>query len=225
MNAHLSGRVRKILEAIDASAGGDDEQITINQQMELLTAPGSSPYEEVVRPGRAFWTGTTAAQAALVAIPTTVCSLALYNMDVDGGRSLVIDWVAAQNVVSTAVAAEAQIICLVGQQREVSPTDAALTIKKCNGVGGGTNDTKARTVTAALPTTQGTGVAANWFPWGPNGVKPGVAATPGYGCWAEVNGRFIIPPGRYFAMNVVANVAGETFVSFVGWHEKQIVLG
>lgn len=220
----LIGRVRKVLEAIDAESQGNEATLVLTQQLELLTAQGAPPYSEVVRAGRAFWTGTTTAVAAVVAIPTTAVLFALFNNDADGGRSLIIDWVAAQNVVSTAVVCQAQILGLIGQVRETAPTDAALSIKKRNGLGSGTNDTKARTIVGgtALPGT--TGVAANWCPIGQAATKPSAVATPGYGMYQRIDGDIIIPPGRYFAMHVIANVVGETFQGFVGWHEKQLAI-
>lgn len=222
----ILARIRKLLEAVDAETSGvPARDLVLTQQLELLTAQGAQPLQEVVRTGRAFWTGTATAVPAVVAIPSTAVLFALFNNAPDGGRSLVIDWLAAQNVVSTAVAAQAQMLALVGQVREAPPTDAALTIKKRNGMGGGTNDTVVRTILTATALPATTGVAANWFPVGPNGVKTGVAGTPGYGMYQQVNGDIIVPPGRYFALHVLANVVGETFQGFVGWHEKQITLG
>lgn len=225
MEVKILGRVRKLLEGIDGSSVGDDEQIALTPQLEQLVAFGAAPYREITRMGRAFYTGTTAAIGAVVAVPTTAALFALYNNAPDGGRSMVIDWVAAQNVVSTAVAGQAQLLGNLGQVRETAPTDAALAIKKANGYGAGTNDSVARSIlnATALPAT--TGLAANWFPIGPSASKPGVAGTPGYGLYQTVDGRFIVPPGRYFALHVLANVVGETFVGFVGWHEAQLNLG
>lgn len=216
-------RIRKAAEALAAEPGGqEDKQPTLTEQLETLAAQGAAPYQEIVRAGRAFWSGTTAAVAAVVAAPSTAHMFSIYNTEDDGGRSLVIDWVAALNVVSTAVASQAQMILNVGQVREAAPTNSAMTIK--NMAGSGRVDSVARTLLTgtALPAT--TGIAANWFPWGQNGVKPGAAATPGYGMWAPVQGSCIVRPGRYFAMHVLANVVGETFVVFVGWHEKQLTL-
>lgn len=222
----ILGRIRKLLEGVDAeSAGVPGRDFVLTQQLELLTAMGAQPLQEIVRMGRAFWTGTATAVAAVVAIPTTAVMFALYNGAPDGGRSLVIDWVAAQNAVSTAVATQAQMLGLVGQVRETAPTDAALTIKKRNGMGGGTVDSVVRTILTATALPGTTGIAANWFPIGQNGVKTGVAGTPGYGMFQQVNGDIIVPPGRYFALHVLASVVGETFQGFVGWHEKQITLG
>lgn len=220
-------RIRKILEAIDAESVGEKEaQLVLNQQLELLIAPGSAPYDEIVKPGRAFWTGNSAAQAGVVAIPTVGVLLALYNAASAGGKVICIDWIAALNIASTAVASQAVLLAMNGQLNETAqPTDAALTIKKANGLGVASLkvDSVAVTQTANLPAT--TGIAANWCPLGPSVGKPGVAATPGYGLWADVAGRFEVPPGRYFGINVLANVVGETFQGYIGWHEKQITQG
>lgn len=221
----IQARIRKTFESIDAGVGGDEETLVLDQQRNLLVANAAAPYLDVVRSGRAFYTNTTTAVAAVVAVPTTAVMFALYNNEPDGGRSYVIDWVAAQNVVSTAVASQAQLLVNLGQVREAAPTDGALVIKKANGLGGGSNDTRARTILTATALPATTGLATNWVPVGSNGVKPGVAGTPGYGMWQNLDGRFIVPPGRYFAVHVVANVVGETFQAFIGWHERQITLG
>ena len=221
----LFARIRKVLEGVDAeSPGNSGEELTLTPQLELLIAQGCTPYSEIVRVGRAFHVNTTTAVAAVVAIPTTAVMFALYNNEPDGGRTYFIDWVAAQNVVSTAVICQAQLLGLVGQLREATPTDGALIIKKANGLGSG-NDTRARTILTATALPATTGLQTNWIPIGPSVTKPSAAATPGYGLWQEVNGRFMVPPGRYFAMHVIANVVGETFQGFIGWHEKQTVLG
>lgn len=228
MEVKALGRIRKLLESIDAASPGDDEQLALTRQLEQLVAFGAAPWREVVRPGRAFWTGTTTAVAAVTAIPTTAVLFALYNNAEDGGRSLVIDWVGAVNAVSvTATANQAQLIGNVGQVRETAPTDAALSIKKLNGMGAGTPDTKVRSILTATALPATTGVAANWFPLGASATKASSAAntTPGYGMWAAVDGRIIVPPGRYFAIHVMANTTGETFNGFIGWHEVQLELG
>lgn len=220
----IAGRVRKLLESIDEAEGDSEQLLTLTNQLELLMAMGATPYQEIVRAGRAFYTGTVAAIAAVVAIPTIAHMFALYNTEPDGGRSMIIDWVAAQNVVSTAVVAQAQLLALLGQIREALPVAAAVAIKKANGMGGGGPDTSAIAILNATALPAGTGLAANWFPLGPSVTKPSAAATPGYGLYHNVDGRFIVPPGRYFAMHVLANVVGETFVGFIGYHEKQLAI-
>jgi hypothetical protein len=225
-DVRILGRIRKLLEGIDAeSVGADQEQVAMTQQLEQLVANGAAPYREIVKMGRAFFTSNTAGISAVVAIPTTAVMLAVYNNAPDGGRSLVIDWVAASGTAKTAAAGQAQLLCCVGQLREAAPTDAALAIKKANGYGQAGPDTICRTIIAgtALPAT--TGVAANWIPMGPSIGFPGAAATPGHGLWAAVDGRIITPPGRYFAMHALADVVGSTFIGSIGWHEVQLTLG
>lgn len=204
----------------------EDEQIRLSGQGDQRIAQSAAPFQEITRNGRAFKIGTTAAVAAVVAVPTTGHALAIYNNSPTSvNRSLVIDWIAAQNVVSTAVASQAQMLVCVGQVEEAIPTDAALTVIKLNGSGGTGPDDSVRSILTATALPANTGVAANWFPWGKAASKPGVAATPGYGLWERVDGAIIIPPRRYFAMHVLANVVGETFVCFIGWHEKTLVNG
>lgn len=226
MDANIIAQIRKILEAVDGGLSpGGTEAVGMTPQLELLVAPGDSPYREQTRVGRAFVVGTAAAVAAVVAIPTTAHMLSLYNNAPDGGRSLVIDFIAASGVAKTAAAGQAQLLAMVGQLRETAPADAALAVKKLNGYASGTPDTVARTLLTgtALPAT--TGLAANWIPWGPSVGAPGAAATPGNGLWSPVEGRIIVPPGRYFSVHVLADVVGSTFQAFIGWHEAQLLLG
>lgn len=218
----LLSRVIKILETIDGeSAGSEGKDLTLTQQLELRVALGSSQYEQIVANGRAFWTGTTAALAAVVAIPTVGNMLTIYNGNPDGGRSLIVDWIAASGVVKTAAAGQAQLIALIGQLRDAAPAAAALTAKKRNGFGG-TLDTGALISIAALSAQ--TGIASNWFPLGPAVGFPGAAGTPGHGLYARLDGDLIVPPGRVCAMHVIADVVGSTFQGFIGWREKQIAL-
>jgi len=224
MDVKIIGRVRKLLEGIDGSALGDDEQISLTPQLEQLVAMGAAPYREITRMGRAFYTGTTTAVASVVALPTTAVTLALYNNAADGGRCGVIDWVGAINIVAGAATGTSEIIANLGQTRAAAPTDAALAIKKANGLGGGTPDTVMRTIIGGTALDAVTGTAANWFPLGPAIGKPGAVAV-GPAIFYPVDGRFIVPPGRYFALHTFSDIVTDTFQVFVGWHEAQLNLG
>ncbi|HUS61341.1 MAG TPA: hypothetical protein VMY34_04030, partial [Acidimicrobiales bacterium] len=79
MDVNVIGRVRKLLEGVDAEVGGAPAQIALTPQLEQLVAQSSAPYREMTRMGRAFYTGTTTAVAAVVAIPTTGHMFSLYN--------------------------------------------------------------------------------------------------------------------------------------------------
>lgn len=222
----MYARIRKLVEAAVGSPEIDDVTPTLSQQLELLIAQGAAPYQEIVRAGLGVKVGTTTAVAGIVAIPTTAVAMGLYNADPDGGRSMVIDWVAAINAVSTAVATQAQMLALVGQVRETAPADGGLTFTKLNG-NGSTNKPNVNVLSiltaTALPAT--TGLATNWFPVGQQMLKTGVAATPGYGGQTPIDGRIVVAPGRYFALHVLSSVVGETFNVFAGFHMKQLNLG
>jgi len=217
-------RVRKLLEAIDAEPlGNNGVGMATNQQLELLVAQGSVANEETVRAGRAFYVNTTTAVASVVALPTTAVSLALYNNEPDGGKSGIIDWVAAINIVAGAATGTSEIIANLGQVRETPPTDAALAIKKAHGMGPG-KDSRMLTIVGGTALPAATGIAAQWFPLGSAVGKTGAVAV-GVSIFIPVDGRFIVPPGRYFALHTFSDIVTDTFQVFVGWHEKQITLG
>lgn len=219
----IFGRIRQLLQGIDQASVGDDEQIALTEQLEQLVAMGSSPYGEIVKIGRAFETHTTSALAAVVAVPTTANMLSIWNGDAVGGRVLVIDRVWALMAVGTAAAGQAALIGALGQSAVASLASASLAINALNGNGG--KDTKATNSTTALDAV--TGVAGNWrvLPGQTGGNKTGAAATPGVYINAEVNGRLLVPPGRLFAVHVLADVVGSTFTCGIEWHEKTMKLG
>lgn len=218
------GRVRKLFEAIDASSPDTDVKLRENLQLELLVAQCGAPNREITRAGRAFYVVAPTARAAVVALPTTAFLLAIYNNEPDAGRSYVIDWVSATNAATTSgAAAEAQLLVGLGQVREALPADpGTVVVKKCNGFGL-SPDSRAR---FADNTTSPT--ALSWTPVGPSGNKFNVVANTssvGYGVHADLGGRFIVAPGRYFGVTVIANATGETFFCALGWHETQTQLG
>lgn len=214
-------RIRKYLESIDPTAQDTPQQDTLNEFLETLIAPSASPWGELTRAGRAFETHTTTAVAAVVARPTTAVMLAVYNNEPDGGRSYIIDHAWALLEAGTAAAGQFTILQALGQVREAVPTDAALAINQRNGMGH--KDTLARTIlnATALPGT--TGIAGNWSvaPGQTSTGKPGAGATPGGFAQAAIDGRVIVPPGRYYALHVMADVIGSTFTVGLGWHERR----
>jgi hypothetical protein len=224
MSVNIVGRVRKLLEGIDASAVSDEEQLTLTAQLEQLIAASASPYQEIVRMGRSFQVTTTTAVAAGITIPSTAGGLSLYNNEPDGGRSYVIDFISANGVATAAASGCAALIALQGQVREAIPTNSALIAKKLNGLGGGTNDTKARTILTGTALPAGTGIAADWFFVGAGIERARVASFPGGGLYWAAEGRVICPPGRYFSMQVIADTAASTFQLCIAWHEKQLLL-
>lgn len=225
MDVKVIGRIRKLLEGLDAGSVGDDEQVALTQQLEQLIAAGAAPYTEITRIGRAFQITTTTAVAAAAAIPSTTGGLSLYNNEADGGRSYVIDFISANGVATAAALGHAQLLALIGQVREAPPANSALVAKKTNGLGGGTNDTRARTILTGTALPAGTGIAADWFPVGMGIERAAAVSLPGAGLYWAAEGRIIVPPGRYFSMQVLADTAASTFQLCIAWHERQLTLG
>lgn len=220
---NIFGRVRQMLQGIDQASVGDVEQIALNEQLEQIVSFGTAPYGEIVRMGRAFEVHTTAAAAAVVAVPTTGNMLSLWSGEADNGRAIIIDRVWALMAVGTAAAGQAALLGALGQTKVASLTSAALAINPLNGFG--SRDTKVVNSTGALDAV--TGVAANWrvLPGQTGGQKVGAGATPGVYINCEVNGRIILPPGRLFAVSVLADLVGSTFTVGIEWHEKTVKLG
>jgi hypothetical protein len=225
----IMGRIRKLLEAFDASSPDVQAQVALNDQLELLVANAASPYAELVRPGRAFEVHCTAAIAAVVALPTTAALLSLWNGEQDGGRSYVIDRVWALRIASTtAIASQAALIGCLGQTRVASLGAASgLPANALNSNNG--KDTRAVSYLNAVALDAVTGVVGNWrvLPGQTGGVKisAGAATVGGDFINAEVNGRIIVAPGRAFGMHVFAPLVAETFIAGIEWHEKQLRLG
>lgn len=225
----IFARVRKFLEGIDVSSADTMQQVTLNDQLELLASLATSPYEETVRAGRAFEVHTVAAVAAVVALPTTAAMLSIYNGEPDGGRSYVIDRVWGLRIVSTtAIASQAALIGCLGQSRVASlGTLSGLPLNALNGNGG--KDSRLQSFLTAVALDAVTGVTGNWrvLPGQTGGLKisTGAATVGGDFVNAEVNGRIIVPPGRAFGVHVFAPLVAETFLCGIEAHEKTIKLG
>ena len=221
-DSKLLGKVRGLQQDTLFPTNREDQQLQVSGQETLIGAFGASDYQEDVRNGRAFWVNNTTAVALVTAIPTTAVNLAIFNNEPDGGRSYVITMVTAQSLAGGAVLYHAGMIGLLGQMRETPPT-AVMTIKCANG--SGKLDTRCRPIVAAtlLPGTT-TGLAHQWFPLC-NSVNSVVASLGGMGMVSYCNGRYIVPPGRYFAVHVLGSAVGSTWMMSIFWVEKQLLLG
>jgi len=220
--AVILGKVRGLNPDEILASNNNEEQIKLSGQGDQLFAMGASVYQENVRLGRTYWTNNTTPVAAVIAMPTTAINLAIYNNEPDGGRSYIIQRVAAVAGAAGAVLYQACIIACLGQVREAIPAMAAMTLKQANG--GGKNDSRARVTIGGTALPAGTGVATNWFCLGSSQVTSTVSV-PGWQIDAPVNGRFIVSPGRYFAVHVLGSAVGLTATMNIYWTEKQLLLG
>jgi hypothetical protein len=206
-----------------------DQQVHFTEEAEALIAYGSSSYNEIVRQ-RGYQVRTVTAVAAVTAIPTTAVALAIWNGEPDGGRSYIIDEVWSL-ITTDAVAAQkhAGIIANLGQTRVSAPTTAGLVAKDLAGMGspGGTNpgqvDSRVYTITNTTVDSI-TGVAANWFPIGGT-LASAVVSLPGYQMRTTLDGRYIVPPGRYFCVHTLADTTSVSAQMGIIWHEKLLTLG
>ncbi len=204
---------------------GDEIYLEANQAGEGLNAQGAAWYEDLTRGGRAFSMKSTTVVAAVTALPTTAVNVAFYNTDPDGGRSIIVDAVFAEHTGNAGAALDqATIIWVLGQTRIIVTTmaDSGLTPRKLNGLGP-TTDTCVRMSISGETLDAVTGVAIGWQPIG-NSVNTAVISLPGSQLWAAVDGRIIIPPGRFFALHVLASSVDIDYNMGMLWHERRLTL-
>ena len=198
---------------------GTEKNLEASESGELLVAQSGSKYEEITRSGLAFSVINTTAVAGVVALPTTACSIGLYNSAPDGGRSMIVDALFAISIVSHSTLSQRGLIWYMGDEREAALTQA-LNPRKLNGLGPNTDTVAICAAGGAIMTS---GAAELWFPIGPT-ANEGVVSLPGTVLWVPVDGRIIIPPGRQFGANVWTSNVEDTYNVGVMWHEKQLTL-
>jgi len=218
--AKMLGKVRGLVPDEILATNNDEEQVRLSGQGEQLIAWGAAIYQEDSRLGRTYWTNNTTAVAPVIAMPTTAHNVAIQNNEPDGGRSLIIQRVTAHGIAAAAVLYQACIIACLGQTRETILAASALTLKQCNG--GGKNDSRVRVIAGGTAMT-GMG-ATNWFCVS-NTLTTATASVGGWAIDAYVDGLFIVPPGRFFAVHVLGSAVGLTAMCQIYWTEKQLLLG
>jgi len=217
------GKVRGLDVGAYCRVGCEDHPIGLSGQGEQLFAWAAAQGQENARGGRSYWVANPIGSpiAAVTAIPTTAVILALFNNEPEGGRSYIIDYVWAHFVVVPAALVHCGIIGLLGQVREAIPTNSAAVVKCSHGMG--KLDTLARTVlNTTVPAT--TGLAGSWQPLG-DSIRTSIVSVAGVNIMNPVDGRIIVPPGRYFGVHVLSSVTTSTSIMGIGWTEKQLYLG
>lgn len=175
----------------------------------LSVSQGLPDRTELSRLGYGWQVMDTTATAAVVVRPSTVAGLTLYN-GLASAKNYVIDRVGAFNLVTTdAVHAWSIWGCL--HPSMTAPTADITAIKSYSGLTYGG---------AAIVDTGATVVDDGWFILSTFGVvgNPGTV-TPGNALVHDTDGRFIIPPGGGFSINVVASLVGDTFTHLISWYE------
>lgn len=198
------------------AAGGLPLPLESNEFHELLVAQGLPPYAEMTRKGGGWSMQTATLFAPLVAIPTTVAALEIYNnMSKD---SLIIDTLFASQVLSTAASQTYAIYACVSTTK-AAPANTAIKMFSSSG-------RDVRETTAAGPIIAGIGttvVANGWRPWGTVQAWGTATATPGNAWHVDIDGKLIVPPKRALLLHVVGALAtASTFQVGASFYEADV---
>jgi len=190
-----------LLKLVSRFTGGNDGEVnaSADAQKNHLMAQGNPSYMEVRRRGEGWTVQTTTLFAPLVAIPTTVAILELYN---NGKRLLVVSDVFAMHVLATAVVQTHAIFATI-TTKKLAPTLTALVVNSLSG-----KELKTTTALSELITGVGTTIINNgWRPWGGLQNFNLGAATPGESWSVPVDGKLVVPPGASLGLHVAGALA------------------
>lgn len=189
---------------------GSVSQIGINERGDQFVAQSMSALTEIVRRNDS-WSVTIATASAftnVAGMPTTRAELALYNGEVAGGKSYVIDWISFLSLTSVAAIANVSLIYQVDNVTALSNNANQLIASPTGRTYGG----------LALRAVAVTTMAANKWAMAGAGLS-GAAASIGLGVLAKVGGAIIVAPGDTLGVNAVAGTAVGTSMMGIGWHE------
>ncbi len=172
----------------------------------LLVAGGTPAGVETARRGNSWTVQTVTAFAPLVAFPTTVTILEVYNNTANTGLS--IRDLFAWQVLGTAATQTYSIWAMVTTTKVV-PSLTALNLFSMSGK-------NFVTTTAAGPIVTGVGttiVANGWRPYGGPNVFSTAAALPGNGWSHDIDGKIVVPYGCSLCLHIVGTLAtGSSFL-------------
>ena len=188
--------------------------VALSREGALHVAQALPPMAELTRRGTGASVISLIAAASLVARPSTVALVTIYNNEPATGKSYIVDRLFGHALVTVANATYglwAQI-----NERDAAPIgadDLEAEIRGHTGEGkyGG----------RAIVGINETVVAEGWFPYGPSQVNVTVTV-PGGQLEANIGGRLIVPPQRALSLTVVSSNATTTFTVGASWNEVQL---
>lgn len=213
------GVTRATQELYNLPQGGEVPRV-YNNRGDMGVSQSLPSKAELVRLGNTWEVRmlTAAPFTTVLAMPTTLAVLALYNGEAVGGRSYVIDTVWSFNQATSAAAEQMALICIL------LPSLAAIThdaTQFCNSRSGRPNYTGKAKWAVNQTMTGGTDLWSVLQSSNPTSAS----ASKGFATVAEVNGGWIVPPGATFGVNVIAGVAAASSIMGIVWHEVQLALG
>jgi hypothetical protein len=221
----ILAKVRGLNTDIQYGYGDEETQFELSGQGEQQYAQAAAPFQEIYRQSRSYYINTVTQVASVIAMPTTACAFAIYNNEPDNGRSYIIDQVWALYTANASIIPQAGLVGVLGQVREAVPTNAMSTtiiLKNPNGVGKLDSRSRCILTATALPAT--TGFAGNWFPIC-NHTNSAVTSLPGMQSVYNLNGRYIVTPGRYFGIHCVSAKIDVQAQIGISWTEKFLLNG
>lgn len=218
MPVTLTPQMRVRTTAANAYASGVNDQ-NMNSRGDASIVQGLPPYAELTRLGRGFsaCVPTGNAFAPVAAHPTTLANIILYNGESAGGKSYIIDTVWAEAITSIAAASSLTGLAQISNAGVAAPTDNSAVLR--TGKSGTTYSGLGKLAIA----NSAFAVANKWTVIGQSSGHPSTAI--GAGLFCDISGRFIVPPGACFCVNLVASTAGGTMIQGIDWFEVQLDLG
>src|SRR3990167_3498702 len=191
-----------------ANAGNAQVNTAADAQLNLLAALGNPPYMETARRGQGYTVSLASGVAPLVAVPSTVAALEVFNNHAT--KIMVIRDIYGFRLLGTAAAQVWSIWAMVTTTKAI-PTLTALTVYSTAGKAATTPIAEGEIVTGV-----GTTVVANgWRPYGaPVGYITEAALPNAAQSW-NIDGRIIVPKDCSFCMHAVgATTAGTLTLGF-----------
>jgi hypothetical protein len=200
---------------------GSEIQQNFNNRGDQLVALGLPQKAEIARMG-GMWTSRIATASAftfIAAWPTTRAELVLYNGELPGGKSYIIDSAWMYGITSMAAAQPATLVGQLVPAVATIPThDTAQLISSRNG-----KPTYAGRGRVAVANTAAGQVANLWDVLG--SINLPMTTNLAAALLADLWGAYIVPPGGVFALGGLAGTASGTAIIGVTWAEVQLALG
>lgn len=197
----------------------DEKKLEVNQKGELLTAQGLLPYAEMTRRYEGWSAISTAGAVSLVARPTTLANVTLWNGEPDGGKSYIIDRIFSHILVSGAEQGRLSLWVCSHPIGTATPDTGVLAaaVNQKNGNRGGLYNGLSVFDIADTCIDQG------WYPWGNSVDYELTGVLPGSALDVRVEGRLIVPPSAGISLQVVATVNDNTCCCGLSWYEVPLV--
>lgn len=221
----IQGRTRGTQECYTDQAGGETGGLVINPRGDLQIAQALPGYADIVRMRNSYFVIAAVAVAPVVALPTTTAQMTLFNGELDSGRTYFVSHVGAFVAVSAGAATEIAVLSCMGIGKKATVV-SDLTPKGLAGQryrGAGLVDLAAAVTNDQWMTVCGSLGGAPASHIGMN-IEHDVEGrrTLGSGLGTGGSSGFVIPPGHYFSIAVVANtVTTITVRQYIRWHEIQ----